>query len=136
MTLDSSALVAIVFGESGYLEFVDRMLEAPHVRIGAPSLVETGLVVSGRNRRSNGDEVDALIEELAVAVVPFGQAERRIAVDAFRRYGRGRHKAALNFGDCLAYATAMQARDSLLFVGDDFAKTDVPNALADRRTPR
>jgi ribonuclease VapC len=61
--------------------------------------------------------------------VPFGEAEWRRAADAYVRYGRGRHKASLNFGDCLAYATAAAAGDSLLFVGDDFRHTDLPVAL-------
>jgi uncharacterized protein with PIN domain len=66
--------------------------------------------------------------ELAVTVVPFGEAEWRVAVDAFVRYGRGRHKASLNFGDCLAYASAAAAGDSLLFAGDDFTPTDIRRA--------
>jgi len=58
----------------------------------------------------------------------FGEAEWRVAADAFRRFGRGRHAAALNYGDCLAYATAQTARDTLLFVGEDFSKTDITAA--------
>jgi ribonuclease VapC len=60
--------------------------------------------------------------------VPFGEAEWRLAVDAFIRFGRGRHPAALNFGDCLAYATARSLGDTLLFVGEDFSRTDVASA--------
>jgi len=63
-----------------------------------------------------------------VTIVPFGEAEWHAAISAFLRFGRRRHKAALNFGDCLAYAVASTARDSLLFVGDDFARTDVIRA--------
>ena len=125
MTLDSSALVAILFAEPGYLDLVDRILRADAVRIGAPTLTETSIVVAGRRRRRAAGEVDGLIRELGIAVVPFGEAEWRIAVDAFVRFGRGRHPAGLNFGDCLAYATARHAGDALLFVGDDFDKTDV-----------
>jgi ribonuclease VapC len=73
--------------------------------------------------------VTGLVTELGATVVPFGEAEWRRAADAFVRYGRGRHKASLNFGDCLAYATAAVAGDSLLFVGDDFGHTDLPVAL-------
>lgn len=68
------------------------------------------------------------MRELAATVVPFGEAEWRVAADAFRRFGRGRHAASLNYGDCLAYATAQAARDTLLFVGDDFSKTDITPA--------
>ncbi len=127
MTLDSSALVAILFSEPGHLELIDRILEADHVRVGAPTLVEAGLVLAGRGARAPrllGD----LVAELGVTVVPFGEPEWHAAVDAFLRYGRGRHAAALNVGDCLSYATAAVAGDSLLFVGGDFARTDITPA--------
>jgi ribonuclease VapC len=74
------------------------------------------------------DEVQELAKELAITVVPFGEPEWHRAVQAFARYGRGRHKAGLNFGDCLAYATAVVAGDSLLYVGDDFTHTDLTPA--------
>lgn len=128
MTLDSSALVAILFAEPGYLDLVDRILEGDHVRVGAPTLVEAGLVTSGRRRAPSAREVEGLVAELGVTIVPFGEAEWRLAVDAFSRFGRGRHPAALNFGDCLAYASAKSLGDALLFVGDDFARTDIVSA--------
>ena len=128
MTLDSSALIAILFAEPGYLELIDRILAAEHVRIGAPTVVETSLVFSGRRRAGGVAEVAALIQELDVTVVPFGEREWEAAVDGFLRFGRGHHEAALNFGDCLAYASASAANDSLLFVGGDFALTDITPA--------
>lgn len=129
MTLDSSALIAVLFSEPGYLGLVDRILEADVVRVGAPTLVETSLVFASRRGRGGAREVEDLVAELGATVVPFGETEWRRAVDAFARYGRGRHKASLNFGDCLAYATAASAGDSLLFVGDDFKHTDLQPAL-------
>ena len=128
MTLDTSALIAVLFSEPGYLTLVDRMLEADVLRVGAPTLVETSLVFASRRGRPTAREIDELVKELAVTVVPFGQAEWRAATEAFNRYGRKRHKASLNFGDCLAYATASTAGDALLFVGDDFRHTDIPAA--------
>ncbi len=128
MTLDSSALIAILFGEPGYLDLIDRILAADHVRVGAPTLAETGLVFTGRHGGRNAESIDGLISELGVSVVPFGEAESRLAIDAFRRFGRGRHAAGLNYGDCLSYAMARAAKDTLLYVGDDFAKTDIPRA--------
>jgi ribonuclease VapC len=134
MTLDSSALLAVLFSEPGYLALVDRMLEAEVLRIGAPTLVETSLVFeSRRGRRGRGaltehkhiDAVNELVKELGITIVPLGESEWHRAAEAFTKYGRGRHKAALNFGDCLAYATASVAGDSLLYVGDDFAHTDL-----------
>jgi ribonuclease VapC len=119
-------LVAVLFAEPGYLDLIDRMLAADHVRIGAPTLVETTLVVTGRRGSPTAAaEIEGLVKELAIAVVPFGETEWRMAVEAFRRFGRGRHKAALNFGDCLAYASAATANDTLLFVGEDFVHTDI-----------
>jgi ribonuclease VapC len=135
VTLDSSALLAVLFSEPGYLSLVDRMLEADVLRVGAPTLVEASLVFESRRGRTprdsvaaRHDEVHDLVKELGITVVPFGESEWHRAVQAFARYGRGRHKAGLNFGDCLAYATAVVAGDSLLYTGDDFRHTDVPPA--------
>lgn len=128
MTLDSSALIAILFAEYGHLGLIDRILAAEHVRVGTPTLVETSLVLAGRRRTKAVGDVETLVQELGVTVVPFGEREWHAAVTAFLRFGRGRHAAALNFGDCLAYAAAIVANDSLLFVGDDFGLTDVTAA--------
>ena len=129
MTIDSSALIAILFAEPDYLDLVDAMLQADVVRIGAPTLVETGLVLAGRRASPVGRELDGLVRELGVTIVPFGEAEWHAAIDASSRFGRGRHAAGLNFGDCLAYAAAAVAGDTLLFVGQDFRKTDIRPAL-------
>jgi ribonuclease VapC len=128
MTLDSSALIAILFSEHGHLDLIDRILVAESVRVAAPTLVETSMVLAGRRRTAAVGEVDGLLQELGVTVVPFGEREWHAAVAAFLRFGRGRHRAALNFGDCLAYAAAVVINDSLLFVGDDFRLTDVTPA--------
>jgi ribonuclease VapC len=129
VTLDSSALVAILFAEPGYLDLVDAILEADVVRIGAPTLVETGMALAGRRGTPVGGEVSGLVRELGITVVPFGEPEWQRALDASNRYGRGRHAAGLNVGDCLAYGTAAAAGDTLLFVGNDFRKTDIRPAL-------
>jgi len=125
MTIDSSALLAILLGEGGALDLVDQILEADTARVGAPTVVETAIVLSSRRGKPSLNEVVELIEELGVTIVPFDALQMSAAVEAFERFGRGRHKAALNFGDCLAYGTAAAARDSLLFIGQDFSKTDV-----------
>jgi len=125
MTLDSSALVAILFAEPNHLELVDRILEAGSARVGAPTLLETSMVYIARRGSGAGREVEELVKELGITVVPFGEPEWHAATAAFHKYGRGRHRAALNFGDCLAYATAAVAGDSLLFVGDDFTHTGI-----------
>ena len=128
MTLDSSALIAILFGEHGHLELIDRILSAAGVRVAAPTLVETSIVFASRRQGTAVNDVRALVQELGVTIVPFGEREWHAAVDAFLRFGRGRHKAALNFGDCLSYAAAASASDPLLFVGGDFALTDITPA--------
>lgn len=128
MTIDTSALVAILFAEAGHLDLVDRILESDHPRIGAPTLAEASIVVSARSRKPASGLVEGLLEEMGVAVVPFGEAEWKASRDAYLRFGKGRHPAALNFGDCLSYATAKVARDTLLFVGDDFSRTDIKPA--------
>ena len=128
MTLDSSAVIVVLFAEPGHLDLIDRILEAEHVRIGAPTLVEASIVTASRRKWTGGGEVEGLVRELGVTVVPFGEIEWRAAVEAFGRFGRGRHKAGLNLGDCFSYATAAVARDTLLFVGEDFVHTDITPA--------
>lgn len=128
MTLDSSALIAILFAEPSHLDLVDRILDADSARVSAATLVETSMVYIARRGSGTGREVDELVKELGLTVVPFGEPEWHAAAAAFHKYGRGRHRAALNFGDCLAYATAAVAGDSLLFVGDDFSHTDITPA--------
>ncbi len=125
MTLDSSALVAIVFGESGYLELVDRILQADVVRLGTPTLTETAIVLTARRGAPMRRELATLLRELDVTIVPFTIEHHEVAWRAYERYGRGRHKAGLNFGDCLSYAVARLAGDELVFVGGDFSHTDI-----------
>ena len=128
MTLDTSAIVAILFEEPGYLDLVDRILAADRVRVGTPTLVEAGLVIASRRRSQTLEKLEALLRELDVTIVPFGEREYRAALDAFLRFGRGRHKASLSLGDCFAYAVAATAHDSLMFVGNDFSQTDITAA--------
>ncbi len=128
MTIDSSALVAIICAEAGHLDLVDRILGTDHARIGAPTLTETSIVVAARTGRPMTSVIDGLLDELGIVVVPFGEPEWRAAREAYQRYGRGRHPAGLNFGDCLAYATARTSRDTLLFVGQNFSRTDIDPA--------
>jgi ribonuclease VapC len=128
MTLDSSALIAILVSEAGSLDLIDRILEADVVRVGTPTLVETAIVLGSRRGKPSMKEVQQLVDELGVSVVPFGESEWQAAATAYDRFGRGKHPAGLSFGDCLAYATAATAGDALLFVGNDFTKTDIRRA--------
>jgi ribonuclease VapC len=91
-------------------------------------VVEIAIVLAHKRQRPAMADVEALLDELGIVVVPFGADHVKAAASAFERFGRGRHKAALNFGDCMAYATAAVAGDTLLFVGNDFSKTDIGRA--------
>lgn len=126
MIVDTSALVAIVVREPGHEGLVAK-LSAPSAVAGmaTPTIAELGIVLSARLGRDARALVSQLLDQLEIAEVPFGESHWREAVGAFWRFGRGRHPAALNFGDCLAYAAARLANQPLLFVGDDFAATDI-----------
>ena len=125
MVLDTSALSAVVFREPDHERVVDAMAGAPALSIGAPTLVETGIVLSARLGADARGLLSRLLMEAGIEVVAFTEAHFGAAVGAWRRFGRGRHEASLNFGDCMSYATARLAERPLLCVGEDFAKTDI-----------
>lgn len=128
MIVDTSALIAIVFREPGHEALVQKMADAEYLGIGTPTLAETGIVLSARLGRGGTTILARLCQELGWVQVPFGEGHWREAIAAYERFGRGRHPARLNFGDCLSYATAKLAGQPLLYVGEDFAKTDVEAA--------
>ena len=125
MILDSSAVVAVVFQEPGHEAILEKMLAADETAIGAPTLAETAIVVSARLGTDARPLLSRFLREGAIETLPFGEAQFGVAVGAWLRFGRGRHPARLNFGDCLAYATARLAGRPLLCVGDHFARTDL-----------
>lgn len=125
MILDSSALVAIVLREPGYQELLDAIKASPQTAIGASTLVESLIVLAAR---LGGDPVPAvkeLLRALGTDVIPFTEDHSYIALKAYLKFGKGRHPAALNFGDCISYAVATVAGEPLLYVGSDFSRTDV-----------
>jgi ribonuclease VapC len=126
--VDSSALIAITFAEPGHPDLITKLADTPSAGIGTPTLAETGLVLASRLGRDPRDLVIRLLDEFGIEQIPFGDQHWREAVDAFLRFGRGRHKARLNFGDCLTYAVARLANEPLLFVGEDFTQTDLTPA--------
>jgi ribonuclease VapC len=130
MVVDSSALLALVFREPAAAAIVEVLANAEdRVSIGAPTLVETAIVLVAKMGEDARALAPLLVDQLGLAVIPFAAAHGREARQAFLRFGRGRHPAALNFGDCLSYAIAKVADQPLLFVGDDFRRTDVVAAL-------
>ena len=128
MILDSSAVIAIMLREPGAEDLVGKLARAQGAGIGAPTLAETGLVLTVKIGRRGREAPTRVVHEAGIVIVPFGEEHWRVAVDAYARFGRGRHPAALSFGDCLTYATARLADQPLLCVGDDFSKTDLPLA--------
>jgi len=95
------------------------------VGAGAPTVVESALVLSSRIRRNSRVLLNEFLREAEVEIIPFTRDHYDVAIDAFERYGKGRHAAALNFGDCMTYAVARIAGMPLLFTGNDFSKTDI-----------
>ena len=128
MIVDSSALIALIFREPESKKILDSLAEAEVVAIGAPTLAETGIVLGAKLGEASRAILSRLVEDLDLLVVPFTAAHGREAREAFLRFGRGRHPANLNFGDCLTYATAKLAGRPLLFVGEDFNHTDLEPA--------
>jgi ribonuclease VapC len=128
LILDSSAVVAVLNEEPGYLELEQRMLESDTLAIGAPTLVEC-MIVMGRARGEAGiAKLSDFLHRTGIAVIAFDEPDVDTATDAFLGYGKGRHPARLNYGDCMTYATARRAGRPLLYTGDDFAQTDVQAA--------
>ncbi|MFQ5890726.1 MAG: type II toxin-antitoxin system VapC family toxin [Gemmatimonadota bacterium] len=125
MILDTSAIVAIAVREPGHEDLLGKMLRAPAVGVGVPTLTETAIVLSARLGEDARGLLARFLLEGSIQTIAFGEAHFGVAVHAWLRYGRGRHPADLNFGDCLSYATAKVADRPLLCTGDDFAKTDL-----------
>lgn len=128
MILDSSAMVSVMLGEAGAEEIGRKVRTADLLAIGAPTLFETGMVMTVRRGEAGRDAVSSFLDALDIVVTPFDERHWRAAFAAFTRFGKGRHPAGLNFGDCLTYATARVAERPLLYVGNDFAQTDIQAA--------
>jgi ribonuclease VapC len=124
MILDSSALIAIILRESGFDEIESKIVEADSLEIGAPTLAETAIVLENRMDDARSVLIQFL-HEWKVQIIPFGENHWHEAARAYVRFGKGRHKAALNFGDCMTYAVARLSRQPLLCTGHDFSKTDI-----------
>ena len=130
MIVDSSAIVAVLGREPGHEALIAQIDAAPSTAVGAPTLVETGQVLVGRLGPAGRTYLAGFLADLVVVILPFGDDHWPVALDAFARFGKGRHPAALNFGDCLTYAVARLAGEPLLCVGDDFPQTDLALAWA------
>jgi ribonuclease VapC len=125
MVIDTSALVAIFLAEPERKHFLDLIVEDGTRFISAANALETGIVLEARRGEAAGREFDLFIVRANLQLVPVDGEQVEIARSAWRKYGKGRHLAALNFGDCFAYALAKSSGEPLLAKGTDFALTDI-----------
>ena len=125
MILDTSAIVAVLTEEPDAPRILAALASADDVGIGAPTVVETGIVLTAGLGAVGRSLLSRFLEESEAEVLAFTPEHWSRGVDAFSRFGKGRHRAGLNFGDCLTYAIAAVARRPLLCVGQDFAETDL-----------
>jgi ribonuclease VapC len=128
MILDTSALVAVLYGEPEARDFVERIRAADVCRISVANHVELSMVVESQLGPNGTRQADAFLRRAGVVVEPVTVEQGDLARQAFLDFGKGRHKAGLNFGDCFAYALARASGEALLFKGDDFALTDIRRA--------
>ena len=129
MVIDTSALIAILFGEPEAESFSQALANDPRRLICAFNALETGIVVEARKGEAGGRELDLLMHRAQIEIVAMNLDQAELARSAWRNYGKGNHPAGLNIGDCCAYALAKYSDEPLLFKGNDFKQTDIHPAL-------
>ena len=125
MIIDTSAIVALQVKEPGFEELLEKLANAQNPAVNAATLTEAGIVMSVRIGDDARGMLARFVQEGEIDVLPFGPAHYGAAVDAWLRYGKGRHPASLNFGDCVSYAAASLSGEPLLCVGGGFSRTDL-----------
>lgn len=125
MTLDTSAILAILQDEPERAEFLSLIERASRRLISTVSVLEAAMVLEGRKGEDAGADLDLFLHRASIEAVAFDEEQLLAARSAYRRFGKGRHAAGLNFGDCAAYALACCSGEPLLSKGTDFAATDV-----------
>ncbi len=128
MIADTSAILAILFGEAEAQRCDAAIANAPRCRMSAVSFLEAAIVLESRSGAAAGHDLDAFLEAAEIELVSVTPDQARAARQAWRRFGKGNHPAGLDFGDCFSYALAETAREPLLFKGEDFALTNVEAA--------
>lgn len=130
IALDTSALMAIVLGEEDASRFAHVLItNIGDLHVSAATLVEATIVAEARQGPAATQDLEALMSRTRVTVAPFDAEQASIATAAWRRFGKGRHAASLNMGDCYSYALARSMSAALLFKGEDFAQTDITAAI-------
>ena len=128
MVIDASAIAAIAFNEEEAEAFERRVADDPVRLISAATVLEAAIVIEAKLGESGGAQLDLWLYKAGVEIVPVDREQADIARRAWRRFGKGRSAAGLNFGDCFSYALAAMRQEPLLFKGDDFSKTDIERA--------
>lgn len=128
MVIDTSALMAILLGEEEALAFGRSIAADPKRMISAFTALEAGIVIEANKGEAGGRELDLLIHRVRIEIVPSNEEQFEVARTAWRIYGKGRHPAGLNIGDCCSYALSKVSGEPLLFKGDDFSQTDIAAA--------
>jgi ribonuclease VapC len=129
MILDSSALVAILAGEADAELYIQGISRAPRCRMSAGNFIELSIVIENQFAVDALRQCDALFRRVGIVIEPVTVEHAHLARQAFHDFGKGRHPAGLNFGDCFAYALAKHSGEPLLFKGNDFSHTDIVSAL-------
>lgn len=125
MVIDTSALIAILLGEPETPLLAREIAKDATRLLSAVSALETAVVIETKKGPAGGHELDSLVREARIEIVAMNVEQIALAREAYRRFGKGRHAAGLNLGDCCAYALARHTGEPLLFKGDDFARTDI-----------
>jgi len=125
MVIDTSAVLAIFLAEPERKQFLDSILQSSRRLISAASVLETGMVLESKRGESAGREFDLFLVRINLEIIPVDAEQVEIARSAWRRFGKGHHPAALNFGDCFTYALAKWSGEPLLAKGEDFRKADL-----------
>lgn len=125
MVIDTSALVAIFLAEPERKHFLQLIVQSERRLVSAASVLEAGMVLESKRGEATGREFDLFVVRVKLEIVPVDAEQVEIARSAWRKYGKGRHAAGLNFGDCFAYALAKFSGEKLLAKGEDFRETDV-----------
>jgi ribonuclease VapC len=128
MVIDTSALVAILDNEADARRYAEAIAAAPVRLVSAATLLEASIVLVARHGEEALADLDQLLRDAEAEVVPVTEEHARLARRGFLQFGKGRHPARLNYGDCFAYALAKASSEPLLFKGNDFAHTDVEPA--------
>ena len=128
MIVDSSAVLAVLYREPDAERFEMAIASAPGCRMSVANALETSIVMEGRGGSAAGHALDRFLKAAVIELEPVTAEHMEAARRAWRRFGKGNHPAALNFGDCFAYALADETGEPLLFKGEDFARTDVEAA--------